>query len=371
MGTRKSRHNKGRKPLYKEHRRDLVDAVVDPYAPQVCRICGGPCSWNSKTLTCRPCFEALPRPKPNLGKKSPCVGPIVPDNRPAEMLVAGADRDAPYLNNHTQWKPHEESILATLLADRTNLETVAAVLGRPPERVAHRAMDRGLIVPREWRMMLPSWTPSLGRRQMREFDLFPAPPAVPRRKMRESDIFLPVPRAPRVIRPRVLVDRTPLMSFPYIRSARSSNADYLAVNRLISRGMPEDVRADIVQAMMLAVVEGTVTVGELQRNPGLIKKFVGKFRKEQTPYQEITGFGLEDDERSYEDIAATLHGEHQIDGQSEMRRAYTAIMHRASSATQIEHIYEQQIASAHRRMNEAGHNVTRREVQIILEQEGP
>lgn len=28
MGTRRSRHNKGRKPLYKEHRFDLVDPAV-------------------------------------------------------------------------------------------------------------------------------------------------------------------------------------------------------------------------------------------------------------------------------------------------------------------------------------------------------
>lgn len=132
-------------------------------------------------------------------------------------------------------------------------------------------------------------------------------------------------------------------AYPFVQSHRSEAHDLLRVNRLVPRHLPEWVRADIGQSIMLRVIEGVVTPDELERSPGLLRKFIRAFYKEQAPWEEITGFGGEDDDRAYEDIAGFIRRGHDIDDQSAARSALNAIP-RFHPATQIEEVYAKQVA---------------------------
>lgn len=378
MGTRKSRHNKGRKALYKEHRfniapepeiggefvsgnldepaldeeaegENIVAAANLSRAPlpnsltETCKVCAGPCSFMSKTMMCRGCFTKARddgtwvNPKKN-NFKSPCVGAIVPDPRPSSELLTYASEDAYYHNNWRRWSNQDEAVLATLVAANATADQIASILHREPTRVVYRAHSRGLKPSHELLATLPYWSP-------------------PKTDRRWGI------RRPRVAKPAFV----PLMQFPYVRSARSEYGDLLAVNTLVPRGMPEETRADVCQSIMLAVIEGTVTVAELERNPGLLKSFISKFRKAQTPWQEITGFGGEDDERSYEDIAASNIRDWSIEKASERRSNYSAFADRFTPPPQIHAIYEKQIAAHHKLANERGRILTVGEAARELE----
>lgn len=402
MGTRRSRHNKGRKPLYKEHRRDLIEfersagladrmsantraaspemgrvfpfslpegglessldppsrpasvglagsnpvntqagtddseaahrtnncagSIVVPVIPpdlpdrpsldmtyplQVCRFCGGPCSWASKTRTCRACFKMRPYPRPNLGKFSPCVGEIKRDPRTATQILATANNPGGHRWRSLRWKPAEESILATLIDAAADPEKAADVLWRDPKALANRARDRGLTLPDSWAALLP---------------------------------YAYVPKGP--------AER--LLHFPYIRKERPEHADLLRVNDLVPRAFPEHMRADIVQSIMLALFEGTVTMADLERNRAKLTFFIKRFRKEQEPYREVIGYGADQDEsRPYEDIAAAAKMEWRENEIRETRGNFTA-MFRYAPPTQIDSIFVKQVVAHYKAANEAG-----------------
>src|SRR5690348_11715324 len=101
MGTRRSRHNKGRKPLYKDFRHNLV-------------------------------------------------------LEPAEAIL---DRGARYYNGlwldrHRTWTDKDQAALFVLCGARADISKCADVLGRPPTNLAHRARDVGLTLPPEWRSLI-------------------------------------------------------------------------------------------------------------------------------------------------------------------------------------------------------------------------
>lgn len=79
------------------------------------------------------------------------------------------------------------------------------------------------------------------------------------------------PRTPRIVRPRL----PPMTEFwPYISSQPTEDHGLLlAVDRLVPRGLNEQVRADVCQDMMVSILSGEITLDNLQDSrPEYLKK---------------------------------------------------------------------------------------------------
>ena len=145
------------------------------------------------------------------------------------------------------WRRDEEVALAALCDKQAAIEKAAASLGRSPSSLAHRASDTGLILPREWRDLIT--------------------------KKRAS--IIPVPRQN--------------LQYPYLVETRGEHADLLAVNAMVPRGLPDHLRADVCQEIMLALWERSISISELKANRLLVQKFVGHARKSN---YEMGGYAM-------------------------------------------------------------------------------
>jgi hypothetical protein len=118
------------------------------------------------------------------------------------------------------------------------------------------------------------------------------------------------PRKPKLI----VKPRAPLLAFPFISSVKPSNADLMRVNALIPHAWPEWKRADICQAIMLALYEGHITLTEFEANRANLKWFATQYARSQTPYQEIIiSDESGDDERPYYDRTSSFTSASQED----------------------------------------------------------
>lgn len=138
----------------------------------------------------------------------------------------------------THWQRPEIVALKALCEFGAPLEKSADALGRSPTSIAHRARDTGLALPYEWRDAIT---------------------------IRRSS----KPRAPKA---------APLQ-YPFIVNVRGEHADLLAVNSLVSRDLPDHIRADVCQEIMLAIWQKQVTLDELRCDRRLVQSFVRGFRK--------------------------------------------------------------------------------------------
>jgi hypothetical protein len=177
MGTRRSRHNKGRKPLYKEHR-----------------------------LTAA---ELLERP----------------------MYGNGGRYDT-----FTHWSEEADARLTTLALAQIDLPRAADIVGRRESTLVSRA--------REMRLPLPSdWSKLLAR-----------------------------PKKPPLLKPQELQ-----LSYPYIRKPRDEHALLLGVNAIIPKTLLAAMRADICQDVILAILEGEISLEGLRREPKSARWFINNF----------------------------------------------------------------------------------------------
>lgn len=204
MGTRRSRHNKGRKPVYKDYRSIASNLIANK---------GWSWAWT-----------------------------------------------------HTNWRPEDELKLSILCDADADVEASADVIGRTPTSIAHRARDTGLTLPRQWAQLI-----------------------APKRK-----------------KTRLVVDAGP-MAYPYISKPTSDHADILAINAIVPAGMPDNVRADICQEIMIAILEGQTTIEKLRARKGTASYFIRRFYKEnyEQAGNEISFSNLDDD-RSYDEVAASI-----------------------------------------------------------------
>lgn len=152
-----------------------------------------------------------------------------------------------YIWTRTWWTRPEVVVLKALCEAKAPLEKSADGLGRTPTSIAHRASDTGLVLPAEWRDAIIKKRPS---------------------KLRLSD---------------------PQLQYPYIREVRGEHADLLQVNSLVPRGLPDHVRADVCQEIMLALWMKKITLDELRTDSLAVRSFIKGFRA--TNY-EAGGFAL-------------------------------------------------------------------------------
>lgn len=261
----------------------------------------------------------------DLVKRKPMAGVYPVEETAADILARPRFRDGMLLNNRTHWSAEDHQRATILAAAGADMAKAEIALGRPIKTIAWRMRDSGIKIPREWSKLI-------------------------------TKAYVP--------RERVL----PLMQFPYIAKARPEHADLLRVNELVPRAFNEDMRADIAQEVMLALFEGTVTMAELEKNRSSLTFFIKKFRKMQQPYQEMTGIGGPDDERSYEDIAISTKYEADENERREIRGTFqSSIFQHWQDATQLDAVYARQVGHAHWKLHNHGKIVSVREAAEELE----
>lgn len=143
--------------------------------------------------------------------------------------------DGGYHSTRMWWQRPEDIALKALCEDRVPLVTSAGALGRSPTSIAHRARDAGFRLPGEWKDAITKSQPKAVHR--------------------------------------------PLMQYPYIAKVRGEHADLLAVNALVPHGLPQHLRGDVCQEIMLALWEGQISIEELRSNKSLVSDFIGRARK--------------------------------------------------------------------------------------------
>lgn len=100
---------------------------------------------------------------------------------------------------------------------------LSPILAREPHTIVWRASDMRLRLP-------PNWADIIRKKR---------------------------PREPRE-------DRT-LLAYPYIKGqARDEHAFLLAVNAVVPQGLPGDLRSDVCQDMLLAILEGELSVAQIK-----------------------------------------------------------------------------------------------------------
>lgn len=117
MGTRRSRHNKGRKPLYKEHRRDYVE----PGALEV--------STFSPVESAAMILHRGPRYK-------------------------WSDGGGAYYDQRLAWSKTDTRDLAILCAASADITKCGDVLARQPQTIVNRARDLGFSLPSAWAALI-------------------------------------------------------------------------------------------------------------------------------------------------------------------------------------------------------------------------
>lgn len=121
-----------------------------------------------------------------------------------------------------------------------------------------------------------------------------------------ASLGLRLPRKLRLItkKPHVIKSpRIPLLSFPYVSKRTDAAGDLLAINELVPRAMPEFMRADIVQEIMVAVLSGETTIAELRI--GGVRRFVSMYRRNYESIEMVSLDAPRRDGRSWHDILAS------------------------------------------------------------------
>ena len=260
---KKSRHNAGRKPFYKEFRRHV-----------------------------------MPKDAPTI-------------EQAAQQILNQPRWGGSWLNCGVEWDKLEESRLRLLCETASDIAKSADAIGRTPYAIAYRARELGLMLPSSWNAIV--------------------------RPKRSQILTAP---------------REPLLCYPYVKKATPDASDLLRANALVPSGMPEWMRADVCQSVMLALYQGEVTLDDLEANKTSLRWFIKKFYKDQMPREEVQ-IGRDDDERSWEDIAASVKNEAVRFARDQVRETFDSYASR-TEATQIDDIYSTEIGAAHFALSQNG-----------------
>ena len=127
------------------------------------------------------------------------------------------------LHQGLRWSSEDKAALAVVCAASAHPDDVAPILGREPQTIAHYANDLGLRLPKSWAKLVRA-------------------------------NYVAKPRQPRV-----------LLNYPYVVGpVRDDHALMLAVNAVVPQGLPGDLRSDVCQDMLMAVLEGELLAGDLR-----------------------------------------------------------------------------------------------------------
>lgn len=134
------------------------------------------------------------------------------------------------LDNFRRWSPKDITAVRALCAAGSDLDACGRTLGRRPSGIAHKAREIGLFLPIAWSRRISKYKP----------------------------------KAPFV----------PLLAFPYIvKQTRPEHELILAVNKCVPRGLPEALREDVCQEIILGVLDGTIALETIaQTLPSVLRR---------------------------------------------------------------------------------------------------
>lgn len=267
MGTHRSRHNKGRKPSYKDHREVAMHLLAHPRT-----------DWGSWAWT------------------------------------------------RTHWSDLEEFKVEILCESDIDIERAADTLGRAPKTLAWRARDLRLTLPPEWsKLIRPKYVPKL--------------------------------RQP----------RDAILAYPFIKKPRDEHADLLAVNALIPKSIPDHMRADMCQEIMLAIYEGRVTLADLKARKGTESYYIKKFYHDN--YEaggHAISFQETDEDWSADSVASSIAAREWHREQFTDRNSHTDTLKTFTPPTQFEAAWRDQIGRIQLKRHELGEFLSADEVEEML-----
>lgn len=141
----------------------------------------------------------------------------------------------------THWTDADKAALRAACDAAVDPMTAADHLGRTPKSIAWQARGLGLEMPAPWRNLI-----------------------VPKRMSRHA------------VR----------LAFPYVMIRRPENELLLFVNSLVPPALPEWIRADICQNVILEILEGKLDRAAL--NYRTVSRFIRRTKRENWDYQTIS-----------------------------------------------------------------------------------
>jgi hypothetical protein len=269
VGTHRSRHNKGRKPVYKDHRSVATHLIANP-------IYGG--GW---------------------------------------------------YNTRTWWTDTDKFKLDVLCEADSDIEASADALGRSPTSIAHRAKDFGLVLPQQWKRLI-------------------------------------TPRRAKQIRIR---EQASLLSYPFVAKVRDEHADLMAVNAIIPSNISEDMRADMCQEIMVAILEGRTTIEALRAKKANSAYFIKKFYHDN--YEaggHAISFNATDDDWDSDAVASSIAAkEWRRESYAEIGRYGDVARRTFTAPSQFEAAWKDQVGRVQLDMHQLGHFLSFDEVEEILD----
>lgn len=213
------------------------------------------------------------------------------------------------LSTRTWWTPPEKEALVRFVDGGYSPDEAAVALGRTAKSIANYTREIGGVhLPPEWQALIA------GRR----------PAADPRIQL----------------------------AYPYISKVRPEHADILALNALVPRAFPDAMRADICQEMMLAVLEGRVTIDDVKANRSSSAWFFRKFYKENHEQSgraiSLDAVAFDGDDRSNYDVISSVSAKEWWGEQVSERQRFFTAYDSIGAPTQIDDVYRMQIARVQR-----------------------
>lgn len=258
----------------------------------------------------------------------PSFKPVYKDHRlVAKHLISKPIYGGGWYNTRTWWTDLDKFKLSVLCEANSDVEASADAIGRSPTSIAHRARDFGMVVPKDWlRLITPKRTAKLN---------------------------------------------TPAANYPFITKTRDEHADLLAVNNIIPKSISENMRADMCQEIMLAILEGRTTIAALEAKKANSAYFIKKFYHDN--YEaggHAISFSANDEGWNSDDIASSIAAK-------EWRREEYATTGRYSDAarrtftapSQFEAAWKDQVIRAHLQSHELEQFLSFEEVEEMMEEE--
>lgn len=119
------------------------------------------------------------------------------------------------LNQRLNWTAEDRAAVTTLCGASADLEQISPILARHPQTIVHKASDMGLQLPKTWSRLI-------------------------------RKAYAPHPREPQVV-----------LEYPYITTDKNDDTALLiAINSVVPRGLPGNLREDVCQDILVAILEG-------------------------------------------------------------------------------------------------------------------
>lgn len=236
-----------------------------------------------------------------------------------------------WYDRNLNWRGEDLLALDILCEADADHEGAADALGRPPSNLAHKARDVGFTLPREWARLI-----------------------APKRA-----------KKPRIINPGPL-------AYPYIQKLRPEHADIVAINNLIPKSIPDHMRSDMCQEIMLAILEGRTTLEKLKDRGRSAQYFIRKFYKDNfEDGGNALSFNTAGNDEDMEAAARSIERKEWHYGQLTERHRYANGSHLrvTTSANQLEACWNDQVGKVRFDLNKAGMFLTHDEVEEIMSQD--